>query len=96
MKYSNLMINPTTTSSSLTRSLTLLAMLVSCCLVSAREDLIDFQLGYYVDDATIYAHDSLYYRLIVGDDYLPGEDIIVKILPLDYDSDPDIYISKVI
>ena len=48
-----------------------------------------------MDEATVYAHDPIYYKLIVGDDYEEGNDIIIKIVPLDYESDPDVYISKV-
>eukprot|EP00347_Sterkiella_histriomuscorum_P020253 403338511 len=55
---------------------------------------IDFKLGYYVDKAVIKENEHIYYNLIVGDDYRPGTDVIIKALPLDDDSDPDIFISK--
>ena len=37
----------------------------------------------------------MFYRLTIGsDEVFDGEDLIIKVIPLDYMSDPDIYISK--
>lgn len=75
--------------------LTLLSIASYPSIIRGSETITDFPLGYYVDEANIYDHDPIYYKLIVGDDYDVGSDIIIKVIPLDYDSDPDIYISKV-
>lgn len=48
-----------------------------------------------MDKAIVKENEHLYYKLIVGNDYKAGTDIIIKALPLDDDSDPDIFISKV-
>jgi hypothetical protein len=36
-----------------------------------------------------------YYKLPIGNTYKAGDDIVIKVIPLDYFSDPDIFISKV-
>lgn len=63
--------------------------------VTYTQKILDFKLGYYVDKAVIKENEHLYYKLIVGEEYNNGTDIIIKALPLDDHSDPDIYISKV-
>ena len=35
-----------------------------------------------------------YYTLHIGDEYYLNDDLIIKVIPLNYESDPDIYISK--
>ena len=74
----------------------LLFLLLNLCgIVLSQKKHIDFQLGFEVKEATIYDNDPLFYRIVVGDEYIEGDDIIIKVLPLDDVSDPDIYISKV-
>ena len=35
-----------------------------------------------------------YFKLMIDESYSENADLIIKVVPADYDSDPDIYISK--
>jgi len=56
----------------------------------------DIKVGDTISDIYLKEKRSFqYYKLHIGEDYNYSEDILIKVIPLDQDSDPDIYISKV-
>jgi hypothetical protein len=48
-----------------------------------------------VPDVTLGPDEVKYFRLKLGPEIYSNEDLIIKIIPRDYESDPDVYISKV-
>ncbi|CDW71154.1 UNKNOWN [Stylonychia lemnae] len=75
--------------------LTFLLLLAFIFFVKAQE-VIDFQLGYFIEKLDLEPGKKNFYKLIVNDNYRPGLDIIIKAIPLIDESDPDIYISKTV
>lgn len=44
---------------------------------------------------TIESGEQVFFKLELGNDTsINDEDLVIKVIPLDYESDPDIYISK--
>jgi hypothetical protein len=53
------------------------------------------KVGEYVEKVTIEEDETKYYNLTIEHELYKDEDLVIKVIPLDYESDPDIYISKV-
>ena len=48
-----------------------------------------------IPNITLDSDEQKFFRLKIGDELFTDEDLVIKVIPLDFISDPDIFISKV-
>ena len=51
-------------------------------------------IGEYVPKTVLKRDEQIFYEIKIGDEFNELEDLVIKIIPLNYESDPDIFISK--
>jgi hypothetical protein len=54
----------------------------------------DIKVGDFIDKVTVKKGESAFYKLVITDTIYKDDDLVIKVVPLDQDSDPDIFISQ--
>jgi len=53
----------------------------------------DIKIGDFIDRVKISPGENNFYKLAIDDKLFKDQDLIIKVIPLDQESDPDIFIS---
>jgi hypothetical protein len=53
----------------------------------------DIKVGDFINKVTLKTGENNYYKLVIDESTFKDEDLVVKVMPMDQNSDPDIYIS---
>ena len=75
-------------------SLIILSFILFVEIVYTSDNVRNIKVGEVIPNVEI-KDKPAFYKLSVKNAYKEGKDLIIKVIPEDYESDPDIYISKV-